>query len=558
MAGLMLLAAAACAGEPAPTTPTATPHPTDDSFPPTATPAPTATPHPTDDPPPTPHGDPAPTATPRPAPTPTPAPTATPRPTPTPTPVPTATPRPTPTLTPATTPTPTAVPRAALDAVVGRWEGVNEVGDRTLDFVIRLELADGAALAGEMDIPAQYSDGLPLSNLSFADGRLHFELEIPGITAVWDGALQDGIVRGQWRQGGLSGAFSLRPSPAAAEQPAQPYRELEITFTSGGVILAGTLTLPAAPGPHPAVVLISGSGDQGRDSDFFGLRFFAVIADHLTRQGIATLRFDDRGVGGSGGDGLQTTIDDRIGDVAAAVAWLRQRPELDAARIGLAGHSEGGMIAPAAAVQAGGVAAVALLAGVATTGETLLREQLPLLMQADGASPEAIAESQRQQAVTLHAIATGEGWDAVEDNIRRTLAQALDGLTAEQRSAITDRQAYLDNLTAVQMRTAQSPWFQSLMRYDPGPALAQLTAPTLALFGGRDTQVPAESNAAALRAALQTAGHPDFDIVTLAQANHLFQLAETGGISEYALLDKEFIPGFLDTLAGWLTARLNP
>ena len=535
MAAGLLLAAAACAGEPAPTTPTATPHPTDDWWPLTAIPTPTATPHPT--------------------PTATPAPTATPRPTPTPTPAPTATPRPTPTPTPA--PTPTPVPGAALAAVVGRWEGVNEVGDRTLDFVLRLELADGAALAGEMDIPAQYSYELPLSNLSFADGRLHFELEIPGITAVWEGELQGGVVRGQWRQGGLSGGFSMRPSPAA-ERPAQPYRELEVTFASGGVILAGTLTLPAAPGPHPAVVLISGSGDQGRDSDFFGLRFFAIIADHLTRQGIATLRFDDRGVGDSGGDGLQTTIADRIGDVAAAVAWLRQRPELDAARLGLVGHSEGGMIAPAAVVQAGGVAAVALLAGVATTGETLLREQLPLLMQADGASPEAIAESQRQQAVTLHAIATGEGWEAVEDNIRRTLAQALDALTEEQRSAITDRQAYLDNLTAMQMQTAQSPWFQSLMRYDPGPALAQLTAPTLALFGGRDTQVPAESNAAALRAALQTAGHPDFDIVTLTQANHLFQLAETGGISEYAQLDKEFIPGFLDTLAGWLTARLNP
>lgn len=432
------------------------------------------------------------------------------------------------------------------------------MGDRTLDFVLRLELADGAALAGEMDIPAQYSYELPLSNLSFADGRLHFELEIPGITAVWDGELLDGVVRGQWRQGGLSGAFSLRPSVAAAEQPAQPYRELEVTFNSGGIILAGTLTLPATPGPHPAVVLVSGSGDQGRDSDFFGLRFFAVIADHLTRQGIATLRFDDRGVGGSGGDGLQTTIDDRIGDVTAAVAWLRQRPELDAARIGLVGHSEGGMIAPAAAGQAGGLAAVALLAGVATTGETLLREQLPLIMQADGASPEAIAESQRQQADTLQAIFTGEGWDVVEDNIRRTLAQALDGLSAEQLSAITDREAYLDNLTARQMQTAQSPWFQSLMRYDPGPAMAQLTAPTLALFGGRDTQVPAESNAAALRAALQTAANPDFDIVTLPQANHLFQLANTGGISEYAQLDQEFIPGFLDTLAEWLTARLNP
>ena len=558
MAGLMLLAAAACVIESTPAAPTATPHPTDDWFPLTATPAPTATPHPTDDPPPTPTATPPPTATPRPAPTPTPIPTATPRPTPTSTPAPTPTPRPTPTPTPAPTPTPTPVPGAALAAVVGSWEGVNEVGDRTLDFVLRLELADGAALAGEMDIPAQYSYDMPLSNLSFADGRLHFELEIPGITAVWDGELLDGVVRGQWRQGGLSGAFSMRPSTIAAEQPAQPYRELEVTFNSGGVILAGTLTLPAAPGPHPAVVLISGSGDQGRDSDFFGLRFFAVIADHLTRQGIATLRFDDRGVGGSGGDGLQTTIDDRIGDVTAAVAWLRQRPELDAARIGLVGHSEGGMIAPAAAGPADGVAAVALLAGVATTGETLLREQLPLIMQADGASPEAIAESQRQQADTLQAIFTGEGWDLVEDNIRRTLAQALDGLTAEQLSAITDREAYLDNLTAMQMQTAQSPWFQSLLRYDPGPALAQLTAPTLALFGGRDTQVPAESNAAVLRGALQAAGNPDFDIITLAQANHLFQLANTGGISEYAQLDKEFIPGFLDTLAGWLVARLNP
>ena len=446
--------------------------------------------------------------------------------------------------------------------MVGSWDGVNEIGDRTLDFVIRLALADdapdGAALAGEMDIPAQFSYGLPLSNLSFADGRLHFELEIPGITAVWEGELQDGVVRGQWRQGALSGGFTLRPSATAEEKPAPPYRELEITFDSGGVTLAGALTLPDTPGPHPAVVLISGSGDQGRDSDFFGLRFFAVIADHLTRHGIATLRFDDRGVGGSGGDGLQTTLDERIGDVVAAVEWLRQRPELDAARIGLVGHSEGGMIAPEAALQSGGVAAVALLAGVATSGETLLREQLPRIMQADGAAPETIAEAQRQQAATLQAIFTGEGWEVVESNIRQSLAAALDGLTEEQLSAITDRQAYIDNLTATQLRSAQSPWFQSLLLYDPGPALEQLTAPTLALFGGLDTQVPAASNAAALRAALETAGNPDFELITLPQANHLFQSARTGGLSEYAELDKEFIAGFLPIIAEWLLERLNP
>ena len=203
-----------------------------------------------------------------------------------------------------------AVPEMGAAAVVGRWEGTNTVGPNELGFIVTCGDANGG-LECALDVPDQGLSGQVLSNVSFESGRLHFEFETNFGVAVWEGGLRGDVIEGEFSQAGLSGTFrleraSLATAPGSADGLASSeearYREEDVEITSGEILLAGTLTLPGSAGPYPAAVLVSGSGGQNRDSDFAGFPVFGVMADHLTRHGIAVLRYDDPGVGGSTGD----------------------------------------------------------------------------------------------------------------------------------------------------------------------------------------------------------------------------------------------------------------
>ncbi len=466
-----------------------------------------------------------------------------------------------PNLTVTSTPTPAAVPGnpAVLE---GRWEGVDILpGGGQLPFIVTFYVS-GDGLQGIMDIPDQGAFGLDLSELVFQSGRLHFELETPIGLAVWDGELDDEVIEGDFSQAGLEGKFRLqRPSVIGTVVPAQeavaPYHQEETVFANRDIVLAGSLTLPDADGPHPAVVLISGSGAQDRDSNLFGFKTFAIIADHLARHGVAVLRFDDRGAGGSTGNVMLATIQDRAEDVMAAVELLRARDDINPNMIGLIGHSEGGIIAPMAASQRDGIAFAVLLAAPAVTGDTILRAQLVEILKADGATAEQIELAQAQQDLTLRAVATGKGWDEVEAAARQTALEQIKALPEAWRDAIVDIDIYLDTIIGQQIKFAQSPWYKSFYEYDPAPAAQALTIPVLALYGELDTQVPAAMNAAALSEALAESDSPDFTIMTLPGANHLFQEAVTGSPSEYAELKQEFVSGFLESIREWILRQAD-
>ena len=319
--------------------------------------------------------------------------------------------------------------------------------------------------------------------------------------------------------------------------------------------MAGSLTLPESAGPHPAAVLVSGSGGQNRDSDVAGFPLFRVIADYLTRHGIAVLRYDDPGVGGSTGDVSQETIHDRSGNVLAAVGLLLRHAEIDPDRIGLIGHSEGGVVAPLAATRSDDVSFLVLLAGTGVPGEAILKAQLEFLLEDQGATAEEIQTARAQQQRLFSALTTGEGWEEVEQETRRILLESIAAAPESERAAITDIDAYVDIVIKQQLATVQSPWYRSFFEYDPGPVLEQLSVPVLALFGGLDTQVPAEMNAAAMVAAVSAVDNPDFTLFVLPGANHLFQTAVTGGVSEYSELKAEFVPGFLEHIEEWVSMR---
>lgn len=439
----------------------------------------------------------------------------------------------------------------------GRWEGTTAVpGLGELPFSVELA-STGGTLSGTMDVQGNF--GLPLTAVSFDGSTLHFELQSPLGLATWEGELREGRIEGEFAQLGSTSTFVLhRPDDApAAPETSTAYRAEMVTFSSGAYDLAGELALPLTSGPHPAVILINGSGDQDRNAVVADFPIFGELADHLAQAGIASLRWDDRGVGGSGGDGLLTTLQARADDVVAALALLRAHPEIRSDRIGLVGFSEGGLIAPMAANRADDIAFVALLASPAVPGDELLRAQLVRILTVSGATDEVIEQERALQELVLGAIDSDEGWDEVEDGYRDWARRQLEELTDEARESIPDEEIFVEVMTASELASVRSPWFVSYVTYDPRGDLIELDVPVLALFGELDTQVPPAANAAALSEAIAASSIPSYAIGTVLGANHLFQQAVTGSPDEYAELTPEFAPEFLQLLGDWLTEQVN-
>jgi uncharacterized protein len=336
------------------------------------------------------------------------------------------------------------------------------------------------------------------------------------------------------------------------------YREENVYIYNNDVKLGCTLTLPSIAiggeddGPHPAMVLITGSGAQDRDETIFGFKPFRLLADHLTPHGIAVLRCDDRGVGESTGGVSTSTSKDLAGDVIAKFQFLQERDDIDNERIGLCGHSEGGIIAAMVGAEVESIAFIISMAASAAPGRDILIAQTELIFE-----KMEMDESITRKQVDLinrayEAANTDEGWDEIEVLVRELVAAQLEQMTKEQRNATDDTGQYLDQRVTSAMAGIQSEWYRFFIRHDPAEDWRRVNQPVLALFGELDLQVPPEMNARALKEALDAAGNTDYIINIIPQANHLFQKAGTGSPTEYAQLEKEFIDGILETMADWI------
>jgi hypothetical protein len=319
---------------------------------------------------------------------------------------------------------------------------------------------------------------------------------------------------------------------------------------TAGVRLAGTLTKPRGRGPFPAVLLATGSGPQDRDEALLGHRPFLVLADRLTRAGLAVLRCDDRGVGGSTGSFAGATTLDFAADARAGLAYLRSRRDVDRTRIGLIGHSEGGIVAPLVAAD-GGVAFVVLLAAPGVPGDSLLALQGAAVLRAMGESDSVVAWNGRLQR-RLFAVLKAPGESSgLRQRLLEVIDRAVDELPADQRGVVNR-----SNMTA-QAEMMSSPWFRWFVAYDPAPALARLACPVLALNGALDMQVPAKENLAAITRALAAAGNRDARTLELPGLNHLLQTSPTGSPAEYGTIEETIAPAALDTIATWIEARVR-
>ena len=442
--------------------------------------------------------------------------------------------------------------------VEGRWEGAVLIMGTELRIGVTFTTT-GKGLGATIDIPQQGAANLPLTAVQCGAGKVHFELQAgPGL-AVWEGELKGGEISGRFAQAGAEGTFALR---RAAERPAPapleplPYAEEEVKVQSGQVTLAGTLTLPRTGGPFPALVMISGSGAQNRDEEVFGFKLFRLIADHLSRDGFAVLRVDDRGVGGSTGSVAASTSEDFAGDALAEVAYLKGRRDIDPKRIGLCGHSEGGLVAPIAAARSSDVAFIVLMAPPGLTGEKILIAQGEAIGRAEHVPEAEIQKNAELQRKIFAAVRAGQGFTELRDEIRRMVLARINELPAEQRKAISNPEQYAEKTADQQIRGVQSAWFRFFLDYDPAPALTRVRCPVLALFGDLDLQVvPHDENQKAIIGALERGGNRDHTVKTIPGANHLFQEAKTGSPTEYATLEKAFAQNFLSELTAWLKAK---
>ncbi len=451
------------------------------------------------------------------------------------------------------------VPEAppVVEAFLGSWQGV--IGPDSLDLTVGVTFAEvDGAFAGRITIPAQSFEGL-LSVRAATEQTINFVIEgVPG-NPTFEATLAEDQLQGTFTQSGASFPFTLARSDAPLSvsgsrpqdpQPPLPYREEEVTYSNGDVTLAGTLTLPAGGEPFPAMLMITGSGAQNRDEELAGHRPFLVIADAVTRAGVAVLRVDDRGVGGSSGDLSQATYDDLVGDVEAGVAFLKARPEVDANRVGLFGHSEGAYLAPLAATQTD-IAFVIMMAGPSVEGERVLELQNRLIFELADAT-QADVEAQVRFLRALKDVLARSAYDEAATLVETRVTEQFASLPEDERPD----EATQAEIVAAQQDNIVSPNFRSFFLYDPQPALRQLDKPVLAFYGNLDVQVPPVQSVGPLRSALRAAGNDDATIEVFDGLNHLMQPAIRGGLEEYSQIETTVAPEVLSLIAQWLTERV--
>ncbi len=445
----------------------------------------------------------------------------------------------------------TAVPRH-----VESWQGTMKAGTQEFEFQLRVfETLDGQRTA-VLDSFNENAPNIPIK-LDESDG---FKFELPSTQARYEGELDDDrqTIRGHWFQSGGKFELDFSSIPLAQtrflqfKRPQTPrppfdYEAVEVQIpsrTEPEVTLAGTLTVPKGEGPFPAAILISGSGPQDRDCTIFGHQSFLVIADHFARRGIAVLRYDERGIGESTGNFAEATSEDLAADVGDLLDWLTKEVRVDATRLHLIGHSEGGIIAPMVAAGRDDLASIILLAGPTVTGAKIVMNQTRGIAAHAGAD-ESVLDAQ----------------DAMMERIIRQLqagkldAEFVDKVIEDAQSAMPEekRNKFVMNAAArARLVGLDSPWFRFFLKYDPAPALRDAKCDVLIINGGEDLQVDPALNSPMAEKISADRTNGRFEVLLIPGLNHLFQECGDGSPAKYAQIEQTFSPIVLKKMVDWI------
>jgi uncharacterized protein len=439
----------------------------------------------------------------------------------------------------------------------GIWVGPVVVAGLTVRLILRITQDSKGVLTAKLDVPDQGANNLPVEVIALEGQQFRFEASNVG---TYEGNLNNDAseITGRLTQGSTTLPVTFKrtdkaPTLGRPQDPQKPYPyiEEEVTYENkiDGVKLAGTLTLPRSKEPSPAVVLITGSGLQDRNETVAGHRPFLVLADHLTRLGIAVLRVDDRGAGGSAHGSPTATSENYAGDALAGVEFLKNRKEINPRQIGLIGHSEGGIIAPIAAVRSKDVAFIVMMAGPGLPGDEVITIQTDLLLKAQGTEPEGLKLTRDMFNAVFAILKTNADSAAAEKQIRETIAAKTAAMTDAQRKNLEE---ILKTIDTQLKQFYLSEWFRFFLRYDPRPTLRKVVIPVLAINGEKDLQTAPKENLDNIAAALKEGGNKDFSIVLLPEQNHLFQTSRTGLPTEYSQIEETISPITLKTISDWI------
>jgi alpha/beta superfamily hydrolase len=437
--------------------------------------------------------------------------------------------------------------------VSGKWNGILKVQGTQLRLVFNITKTAND-YKSTMDSPDQGAAGIPVTSTTYENSILTLEIASAGIK--YEGNLtEESGFKGTFQQAGQSFPLNLTKEEITKEiivRPQEPtlpypYYSEEITFENitDSILLAGTLTLPNEHGKFPAVILISGSGPQNRDGELFDHKPFLLLADYLTKNGIAVLRFDDRGTAKSTGNFKYATTFDFASDVEYAVKYLQTRKEIKKNSIGLIGHSEGGIIAPIVASKNKDIDFIVLMAGPALRGDNLLLLQKYKIETQMGILEQIVENNQQIFAGAYDIIVTNNlDKEVLSDSLSNYFTSKYGILLPENQKDLL-----ISQLT--------NPWMINFIRLDPMVYLKKVTCPTLAIYGEKDLQVPSKENITLIETVFTTSENTPIQTMELENVNHLFQDCDTGAVSEYGTLEQTMSPIALETIAEWILKQVR-
>ena len=446
--------------------------------------------------------------------------------------------------------------------VTGDWYGQLDIQGTKLRITFHITESDGAYTA-TMDSPDQGAMGIPTTKTTVNNTTLQINLDALGVQ--FTGELKGATIDGIFKQNGLElplilshteiGKEEKKTRPQDPKKP-YPYQSIEVSFTNptaNNIKLAGTLTLPKGIKKPPVAILISGSGPQNRNEEIpqFNHRPFLVLSDYLTRNGIAVLRYDDRGVANSEGQQKGATSADFATDVEAALAFLKTRNDIDTKKIGLIGHSEGGLIAPMVASKNKDIAFIVLLAGPGVDGGQILLTQARKSGELAGLEKEFLDFNETVSKKIFAMLQKSTDLAAAKKEIITLLREARKEAPQALANELTD--------TAIQNQATllSSPWFAYFVKTNPDQFLSKVHCPVLALNGANDFQVLPKLNLNGIEQSLKKANNKDVTLIELEGLNHLFQTSKTGALSEYATIEETFSPKALQLITDWIQKRFK-
>lgn len=443
----------------------------------------------------------------------------------------------------------------SAQSVTGDWYGLLKFPGGQLRINLHVNSTDDG-YSVTMDSPDQGANGIPVQTTTFKDNKLTFA--IPQGAIKYEGTYKNETIEGTFTQNGqpLPLNFSREKVEVTKakrpQEPKKPYpyytEEVKFTNEKAGIQLAGTLSLPKATGNFPAVVLVSGSGPQNRDEEILEHKPFLVLADYLTRNGIAVLRYDDRGVGESEGKFSSATTKDFAEDAEAAFKYLKSRLEIDKNKIGIIGHSEGGTIAPIVASENEDVAFIVMLAGTAIPGDEILMLQNYLINKAEGMPDEELTKLGNINMTIYNTVKQEKDSKKLKEQLSEIYHTKLKPVFIAKGIPESQVNQYI----TLQINEISSPWYSYFIRYNPAPAIEKVQCPILALNGENDLQVPADANLGAIKDIVKKSGNKNVTVKELPGLNHLFQESKTGAPSEYGNIEQTIAPIALEAIVTWI------